>query len=144
MIKVKRIDHVAIAVGDRDEAGSRLGGLFGLEPGAREHVASQATDVAFLHPAAAGKDDPTGAALEICAPRGNASLEKFLASRGPGLHHVCFEVDDLRGALATLKADGVRLIDDEPRLGSRGHHVAFLHPSATGGVLVELCQRSEA
>jgi methylmalonyl-CoA/ethylmalonyl-CoA epimerase len=148
MIKVKRIDHVAIAVGDRDEAAARVAALFGLEPGAREHVASQATDVAFLHPAQSdtdrGKDDGTGAALEVCAPRGNASLEKFLASRGPGLHHVCFEVDDLRGALATLKADGVRLIDEEPRLGSRGHHVAFLHPSATGGVLIELCQRSEA
>jgi methylmalonyl-CoA/ethylmalonyl-CoA epimerase len=144
MIKVKRIDHVAIAVEDRDEAAARVAALFGLEPGAREHVASQATDVAFLHPAAPGKDDGTGAALEICAPRGNAALERFLASRGPGLHHLCFEVDDLRGALATLKADGVQLIDEEPRLGSRGHHVAFLHPSATGGVLIELCQRSEA
>jgi len=144
MIKVKRIDHVAIAVGDRDEAAARVGALFGLTAGAREHVAAQATDVAFLHPAGTGKDDGTGAALEVCAPRGNASLEKFLASRGPGLHHVCFEVDDLRGALASLKADGVRLIDEEPRLGSRGHHVAFLHPSATGGVLIELCQRSEA
>jgi methylmalonyl-CoA/ethylmalonyl-CoA epimerase len=144
MIKVKRIDHVAIAVGDRDEATARVAALFGLTPGAREHVAAQATDVAFLHPAGTGQEGETGAALEICAPRGNASLEKFLASRGPGLHHVCFEVDDLRGALATLKADGVRLIDEEPRLGSRGHHVAFLHPSAVGGVLIELCQRSEA
>ncbi|HXJ23661.1 MAG TPA: VOC family protein [Polyangia bacterium] len=143
MIKVKRIDHVAIAVDDRDETAARLAALFGLEPGAREHVASQATDVAFLHPAASVKDG-SGAALEVCAPRGNAALERFLASRGPGLHHLCFEVDDLRDALAALKADGVRLIDEEPRLGSRGHHVAFLHPSATGGVLIELCQRSEA
>ena len=140
MIKVKRIDHVAIAVGERDESSARLGALFGLLAGAQEHVASQATDVAFLHPAG----DAGGCALEVCAPRGNASLDRFLDRRGPGLHHLCFEVDDLSASLATLKADGVRLIDDEPRLGSRGHHVAFLHPAATGGVLIELCERSDA
>ena len=80
------------------------------------------------------------AAVEICAPAGNAALERFLARRGPGLHHVCFEVDDLSGALATLKAAGVRLIDETPRPGARGHLVAFLHPAATGGVLFELCE----
>jgi methylmalonyl-CoA/ethylmalonyl-CoA epimerase len=142
MIKVKRIDHVAIAAGDRDAASARLGALFGLLEGAREHVAAQATDVTFLHPA--GGADGAGCALEVCAPHGNAALERFLARRGPGLHHVCFEVEDLPGALAALKAGGVRLIDEAPRLGSRGHHVAFLHPSATDGVLVELCARSEA
>ena len=73
-------------------------------------------------------------------PRGNAALEKFLARRGPGLHHVCFEVEDLGGTLATLKAAGVRLIDETPRPGARGHLVAFLHPAATGGVLFELCE----
>lgn len=144
MIKVKRIDHVAIAVEDRDEAAARLGALFGLELGASEHVAAQATDVAFLHPTGEAQDDGTGAALEVCAPRGNAALERFLSRRGPGLHHICFEVDDLPATLATLKAAGVRLIDEEPRRGSRGHDVAFLHPSSTGGVLFELCARSQA
>src|ERR1700753_4226691 len=133
MIKVKRIDHVAIAVADRDASAVDLGALFGLRTGAREHVAAQATDVAFLH---AGDD---AAALELCAPRGNAGLEKFLAQRGPGLHHVCFAVDDLPAALAALKAAGVRLIDETPRPGARGHQVAFLHPASTGGVLFELC-----
>ncbi len=142
MINVKRIDHVAIAVGERDEASARLAGLFGLVTGAREHVSSQATDVTFLYPA--GDASGAGCALELCAPRGNAALERFLDKRGPGLHHVCFEVDDLPAALAALKADGTRLIDETPRLGSRGHHVAFLHPAATGGVLIELCARSEA
>ena len=75
---------------------------------------------------------------------GNAALARFLARRGPGLHHVCFEVDDLRGALATLKAAGVRLIDETPRPGARGHRVAFLHPAATGGVLFELCEPAHA
>ena len=145
MIKVKRIDHVAIAVGDRDGATTQLGQLFGLCEGAREHVATQNVDVAFLH---AGSADPySGAgdtAIEVVAPAasdpdGNAGLGRFLAKRGPGLHHICFEVDDLPAALASLKAAGVRLIDDTPRPGARGHLVAFLHPASTGGILFELC-----
>jgi methylmalonyl-CoA/ethylmalonyl-CoA epimerase len=134
MIKVKRIDHVAIAVGDRDQAGARLQGLFGLAEQAREHVADQKADVLFL-----GCPGDGGAAIELVAPAGNPGLQRFLDKRGPGLHHVCFEVEDLDGALATLKAAGVPLIDDVPRPGARGHRVAFLHPDATGGVLFELC-----
>jgi methylmalonyl-CoA/ethylmalonyl-CoA epimerase len=134
MIKVKRIDHVAIAVSDRDASTQDLASLFGLEPGAREHVAGQKTDVAFLN--AGG---PESASLELCAPAGNESLQRFIDKRGPGLHHVCFEVDDLPAALASLKAAGVRLLDETPRRGARGHWVAFLHPAATGGVLFELC-----
>ena len=142
MIKVKRIDHVAIAVGDRDEGSDRLAELFGLTLGAFEHVAGQKTDVAFLHTSPATGHEAGGcvdAALEIIAPAGNEGLARFLERRGPGLHHVCFEVDDLPAALATLKAAGVPLIDESPRRGARGHDVAFLHPSATGGVLFELC-----
>jgi len=138
MIKVKRIDHVAIAVGDRDGFGARLQGLFGLDEQAREHVADQKVDVLFL----GCPDAPAGGAptsIELVAPAGNPGLQRFLDKRGPGLHHVCFEVDDLDGALATLKAAGVPLIDDVPRPGARGHRVAFLHPAATGGVLFELC-----
>jgi methylmalonyl-CoA/ethylmalonyl-CoA epimerase len=144
MIKVKRIDHVAIAVADRDASAEGLTAIFGLTSGVRDHVAGQATDVAFLHAGSAAHGADGAAALEICAPRGNASLERFLASRGPGLHHVCFEVEDLRAALATLKAAGVRLIDETPRPGARGHEVAFLHPASTGGVLFELCAGSPA
>jgi len=134
MIKVKRIDHVAIAVRDRDGSCDALASLFGLHPGAREHVPGQKTDVAFLHADAAAE-----AAVELIAPAGNEGLERFLTRRGPGLHHICFEVDDLPAALASLKAAGVRLIDDVPRPGARGHQVAFLHPASTGGVLFELC-----
>ena len=145
MIKVKRIDHVAIAVADRDASAQTLGTMFGLATGATERVANQATDVAFLVPVAGG--GASASSLEICAPAGsdgNAGLLRFLAGRGPGLHHVCFEVEDLPGALATLKAAGVRLIDEAPRPGARGHDVAFLHPAATGGVLFELCARAPA
>ena len=142
MIKVKRIDHVAIAVGERDGATKQLGELFGLCEGAREHVATQNVDVAFLHAGAnPGADDTS---IEMVAPAASAGdgptgLGKFLDKRGPGLHHICFEVDDLPAALASLKAAGVRLIDDTPRPGARGHLVAFLHPASTGGILFELC-----
>ena len=155
MIKVKRIDHVAIATGDRDLEVRRLGGLFGLSVGPSEHVAGQQTDVTFLSPRptpAAQADHGTPAiqpappsceaALEIISPAGptgNPGLARFLDHRGPGLHHICFEVDDLPGALAALKAAGVRLIDEAPRPGARGHLVAFIHPASTGGVLFELC-----
>jgi methylmalonyl-CoA/ethylmalonyl-CoA epimerase len=134
MIKVKHIDHVAIAVADASQASRGLGELFGLEASPLERVATQKTDVIFLHPE--GETD-----IELICPSGNASLEKFLDKRGPGLHHICFEVDDLAAALAALKAAGVALIDEAPRPGARGHLVAFLHPRATGGVLFELCQK---
>jgi|SRR4051812_14210946 methylmalonyl-CoA/ethylmalonyl-CoA epimerase len=142
MLKVKHIDHVAIAVADLDHAGGALTQLFGLDPGARETVAAQKTDVFFLH--AQGGET----AIELICPSlsadplGNPGLERFLAKRGPGLHHVCFEVDDLGAALAALRAAGIALVDDAPRPGARGHLVAFIHPKATGGVLFELCQKA--
>jgi methylmalonyl-CoA/ethylmalonyl-CoA epimerase len=135
MIKVRHIDHVAIAVADTSAAGGRLGDLFGMTATAPEHVAAQKTDVVFLHP------EGGGAAVELVCPAGNEGLQKFLDRRGPGLHHVCFEVDDLAAALAALRGAGVELIDEVPRPGARGHLVAFLHPRATGGVLFELCQK---
>src|SRR4029079_2988113 len=109
-----------------------------------ETVPSQATDVAFLHGTRAHAEDE--AAIELCAPvgDGNPALVRFLSKRGPALPHVCFEVEDLPAALATLKAAGVRLIDETPRPGARGHLVAFLHPAATGGVLFELCEPAHA
>jgi methylmalonyl-CoA/ethylmalonyl-CoA epimerase len=142
MIKIKRIDHVAIAVGDRDAAGTRLQGLFALAEESREHVADQRVDVAFLGcTAAPGAPAPTS--IELIAPAAqeptNVGLKRFLDKRGPGLHHICFEVEDLEEALASLKAAGVPLIDEVPRPGARGHRVAFLHPAGTGGVLFELC-----
>lgn len=151
MIKVKRIDHVAIAVGDRDVATQKFSELFGLCADEHEHIPSQSTDVAFLHAVPESTTAPANvprnasnrdSALEIIAPAspaGNPGLTRFLDKRGPGLHHICFEVDDLPAALASLKAAGVRLIDETPRPGARGHLVAFLHPASTGGVLFELC-----
>ena len=134
MIRIKRIDHVAICVADVDAAKLAWQRAFGLEGTVRELVASQKTD-AILLPVGAGET-----ALELIAPKGNATLEKFLAKRGPGLHHVAIEVEGIEDALAFLKSLGVRLIDETPRVGARGHKVAFVHPSVTGGVLVELVE----
>lgn len=136
MFKVKKIDHVAIAVADIDAVAAKYKDVLGLEPREREVVASQKTEALLL---------PLGeSSLELIAPRGNDGLAKFLEKRGPGLHHVAVEVEGIEGALAFLKGIGVPLIDETPRKGARGHKVAFVHPKATGGVLVELVEPDEA
>jgi methylmalonyl-CoA/ethylmalonyl-CoA epimerase len=135
-VRIKRIDHVAICVADVDQAKAVWERVFGLRGTVREVVASQKTD-AMLLPVAQG---PEGTDIELIAPKGNDTLEKFLAKRGPGLHHIAIEVEGIEDALALLKGLGVRLIDETPRIGARGHKVAFVHPSATGGVLVELVE----
>lgn len=136
MIRIKKIDHVAICVDDVDGAVAKYKEVLGLEPTVREVVASQKTEAVLL---------PVGeTSLELIAPHGNEGLKKFLQKRGPGLHHVAVEVEGIEQALATLKALGVPLVDETPRKGARGHKVAFLHPKATGGVLVELVEPDEA
>ena len=126
------LDHVGIAVKDLAAALAFYRDALGLEIEAPEEVASQRVRAHFL---------PVGdARLELLeATAADSPIAKYVDQRGPGLHHVCFEVEDLEGALASLKAAGVRLIDEVPRMGARGHRVAFLHPAATGGVLFELC-----
>jgi methylmalonyl-CoA/ethylmalonyl-CoA epimerase len=132
MFKIKKIDHVAVCVADIDEAAAKYKQALGLEGQDRELVASQKTEAMLL---------PIGDSnIELISPRGNDGLAKFLEKRGPGLHHVAIEVEGIEGALAFLKGIGVPLIDETPRKGARGHKVAFLHPKATGGVLVELVE----
>jgi methylmalonyl-CoA/ethylmalonyl-CoA epimerase len=135
MLKIKRIDHVAICVPDIDAALPRYEQVLGLKVGQREVVESQKTEAALL---------PVGeTSLELITPKGNAGLEKFLEKRGAGLHHVAVEVEGIESALAFLAGMGVPLIDASPRIGARGHKVAFVHPKATGGVLVELVEPVE-
>jgi methylmalonyl-CoA/ethylmalonyl-CoA epimerase len=132
MFAVKKIDHVAICVRDVDETLAKYKQLLGLDPTVREVVASQKTEAVLL---------PIGeTSLELIAPRGNDGLEKFLEKRGPGLHHIAVEIEGIENALALLKTLGIPLIDETPRIGARGHKVAFVHPKATGGVLVELVE----
>jgi methylmalonyl-CoA/ethylmalonyl-CoA epimerase len=135
MLRIKKIDHVAICVPDTDAAIEKYKQVLGLEPEVREVVASQKTEATLL---------PIGeTSLELISPKGNDGLVKFLEKKGPGLHHIAIEVEGIESALATLKALGVPLVDETPRKGARGHKVAFLHPKATGGVLVELVEPSE-
>ena len=132
MVRIKKIDHVAICVRDVDEAVAKYKQVLGLEPQTREVVESQKTEAVLL---------PIGeTSLELISPRGNEGLEKFLEKKGPGLHHIAVEVEGIEQALLALKALGIALIDETPRKGARGHKVAFLHPKATGGVLVELVE----
>jgi methylmalonyl-CoA/ethylmalonyl-CoA epimerase len=137
-MKIVRIDHVAVCVPELEPALAQWQTLLGLLRGPKEYVENQLTDAAFVLTPAQGE-----ACVELIAPkpRGrNAGLEKFLDnSKGRGgLHHIAFAVEDLAAALDELQARGVPLIDEKPRPGARGHQVAFLHPRAFGGVLVEL------
>ena len=132
MLKVKRIAHVAVCVADVDAAGAVWASVFGLRPGEPELVSSQATVAMTM---AVGES-----CVEFIAPAGNPSLARFLEKRGPGLHHIAIEVEGIDQAVAALKGLGVALIDDTPRLGAHGHKVVFVHPKATGGVLIELVE----
>jgi methylmalonyl-CoA/ethylmalonyl-CoA epimerase len=132
MFAVKKIDHVAVCVKDIDETLAKYKQLLALDPTAREVVASQKTEAVIL---------PIGeSSIELISPRGNDGLEKFLEKRGPGLHHIAVEIEGIESALALLKTLGIPLIDETPRIGARGHKVAFVHPKATGGVLIELVE----
>jgi methylmalonyl-CoA/ethylmalonyl-CoA epimerase len=128
---IKRIDHIAIVVADIDLALDFWRDTLGLDLAHVEAVAEQQSAVAFL---------PTGdSEVELVKPTTDTSgVARFLAKRGPGLHHICFEVDDIDATLAAMKARGARLIDEQPRIGTGGKKVAFVHPESTHGVLVEL------
>jgi methylmalonyl-CoA/ethylmalonyl-CoA epimerase len=129
------IDHTGIAVADIDDSLPFYREVLGLPLVHRETVADQGVEAALL--------DIGDGHLELIAPLGPESgLAKFLAIRGPGLHHLAYRVDDIDAALASLSAAGVRLIDEQPRIGIRGSRVAFLHPSAAGGVLTEMVEHT--
>lgn len=130
------IDHVGVCVSSMDDAGTGWAALLGVPLVDREDVATQRTTASFLRM-------PEGpAAVElICPMPGNQGLEKFVAARGDALHHVAFAVADIALALERLVAGGIELIDPAPRPGAGGHLVAFLHPRAVGGTLVELVER---
>ncbi len=135
-MRITRIDHVAVCVGDIDKALPQWLDLLGLSAGAREFVETQKTEAAFIV-----TPETAGCTVELIAPKGgNAGLEKFLDKNNnkSGLHHIAFAVEDLAGALKELDAKGVPLIDKTPRPGARGHLVGFLHPKAGDGVLIEL------
>jgi methylmalonyl-CoA/ethylmalonyl-CoA epimerase len=130
MAKLTKINHIAVVVPDIDEALKFWRDALGIAVDHIEDVPSQKSTVAFLPVA-----DTEVELVKPTAPDTGAA--KFLAERGGGMHHLCFEVDDVAGMLADLKAKGIRLINEEP-IELPGRKMAFIHPKSTGGVLIEL------
>ena len=128
-----KIDHIGIATKSIEEGLTIWQKVLGLKPDHTEEIADQGVRVCML---------PVGdTRVELLEPLGpDTPVGKFLAKRGPGIHHIALEVKDIRGSLAELKSRGARLIDETPRVGVGGSLVAFIHPSSTDGVLLELVQ----
>jgi methylmalonyl-CoA/ethylmalonyl-CoA epimerase len=129
-----KIEHIALAVSDLDQAIEHYSKVWGLELEHREIVEDQGVEEAMF---------PLGESyIQLLAPLSpDSTVGKFIERRGEGLHHIAYEVDDLTKSLADLKTNGVKLIDHEPRTGSRGTKIAFVHPTGNRGVLVELVER---
>lgn len=130
---VTRIDQIAIAVEDLDAALAFYERAFGLVPRSREVIASDGVEEAML--------EVGGVCIQLLqATRDDSPIARYLATHGPGLHHLGFGVAAIDDALDHLRDEQVRLIDEVPRTGGGGHQVAFVHPKGTGGVLIELVQ----
>ena len=128
-----RIDHIGVAVEDLDAALALYERDYAMTLVHRETVTTQGVEAVLLD---VGENH-----VELLAPIGpDTPVGKFLAKRGPGMHHVAYQVDDIESTLAALKEAGLRLIDETPRTGIRDSRVAFLHPSTAGGVLTEIVQ----
>jgi methylmalonyl-CoA/ethylmalonyl-CoA epimerase len=128
-----RIDHIGVAVDDLDAALELYERALRMPVVHRETVTEQGVEAILL--------DVGEGHVELLAPLGpDTPVGKYLAKKGPGLHHVAYQVDDIDATLASLQASGLRLIDAAPRVGIRGSRVAFVHPAATGGVLTEIVE----
>ncbi len=134
-MKKPTLDHIGIAVEDLDAAIELYREKLGFDVEAIEDIPGFGVKVAFL---------PMGeGSIELVQPvTGDSAMAKFLEKKGPGFHHLCFRVEDIRAELVRLEAAGVQLVDREPREGAHGTLVAFLHPKSTGGVLIELCEKT--
>jgi methylmalonyl-CoA epimerase len=131
-----RIDHIGVAVEDLDAGIELYGKSFEMELAHRETVEEQGVEAVLL--------DVGEGHVELLAPLSpDTPVGKYLARKGPGLHHVAYAVEDVDATLEGLKAAGIELIDGEARVGIRGSRVAFLHPRSTGGVLTEIVEPAE-
>lgn len=133
MPEIKRIHHIAVVVNDIEAALKFWQDTMGIEPVKISNIAQESAQVAFL---------PLGETeIELVQPTTSESgLGRYLDKHGPGMHHLCFEVDDIHAWLARLKAKGVMIINDQPKVGEDGRLYAFIHPKSTNGVLLELYQ----
>jgi len=132
----KRIDHIAIVVQDLDVALGVYRDLLGLQLERVEEVPAENVKVAFLAlPEGDGE-------IELVQPTADdTGIARFLAKRGEGMHHICFEVDDIEAAMATIAASELQVLEDKPRVGSQGRKYVFIHPKTAHGVLIELYER---
>jgi methylmalonyl-CoA/ethylmalonyl-CoA epimerase len=131
-----RVDHIGVAVEDLDAAIALHEEAYGMAVAHREVVEEQGVEAVLLD---VGENH-----VELLRPLdGETPVGRFLSKRGPGLHHVAYQVTDVQATLDTLRDRGLRLIDEAPRTGIRGSRVAFLHPESSGGVLTEIVQPSE-
>jgi methylmalonyl-CoA/ethylmalonyl-CoA epimerase len=132
-VEVTRVDQIGIAVADLDAALALFERAFGLRPASRERVESDGVEEAMI--------DVGGVWLQLVqSTRPGSPVDRFIASRGPGLHHLGLAVRSVGAALDHLREEGVALVDEVPRPGGGGHTVAFVHPKGTGGILVELVE----
>jgi methylmalonyl-CoA/ethylmalonyl-CoA epimerase len=128
-----RIDHVGVAVEDLDASIALYEKTYDMQLVHREVVEEQGVEAVLLD---VGENH-----VELLAPLGpDTPVGRFLAKKGPGIHHVAYQVKDIDSALSSLRESGLRLIDETPRIGIRGSRVAFLHPAASGGVLTEIVE----
>lgn len=129
--RLKTLAHIGVAVEDLDAATALFGDTLGLAVEGRTELPDRGLEVAFL--------DTGNTKVELLAStRDDSAIGKFIAKKGPGIHHLCFKTPDIRRTMKELADAGLRLIDAEPREGAEGHLVAFLHPKSTSGVLIEL------
>ena len=134
-----RLDHIGIAVNDLD-SGSKFWEILGLNNSGEEMNVEQGVNIRFFD-TDAGEN---ATRIELLSPTGeDTPIGKFLVNRGPGVQQIAFQVDDLQGLLNRLKSEGIRLINETPTTGAHGSKIAFVHPSSTGGVLVELLEYTE-
>lgn len=133
-LMLSKIEHVALAVSDLEAAISLYRDQWGLELAHREIVEDQGVEEAMFRVG--------DSFVQLLAPLSQSSIVgKFISNKGEGLHHIAYEVEDIEAALARLKSLGARLVDETPRVGSRGTKVAFVHPQANRGVLIELVEQ---
>ena len=130
---IRRLDHIAIAVPDIEAAIARFADDLGLTLAGREDVPSQSTTTAFL--------PIDGTQIELIHPmNGEGPVQAHLDKRGGGLHHLCFETDDIDADMSRLQEKGYRFLSEAPQPGAHGTRVAFIHPKSAGGVLIELAE----
>lgn len=134
-MRVKKISHIAIAGGDTDKSRELYEDILGLNYTGSEPVESEGVETTFFE---LGESQ-----IEILEPIGEHSpVAKFLQKRGPGLHHIALEVEDLDAYVRKLKAADVTLLSEEPKLGAHDMRIIFIHPKSAGGVLIELCEKN--